>query len=209
MLTPYQYDQKVRSNALHVRALLHEAFDGQCPAGYRLLQGSEGEQGNALMTVQPLHEQEGDVVWRFFHAMQHRVQGVSQEARIQVSLETLHASASIYRDKEWQALPERDICVHVFGDDHSAAVRLMVSKVLTEEPFLHLVWRVSPHDKLKLELFAGERKLQSIWKGPSGSRLWGTCVGNSHGTRRAAEKEAEDAARFMVSCEQQERLSLL
>lgn len=207
MTTKSQLEQTILSNAMYARALFSEAIDGQLPAGFHVTEEREPSSDSTLLCLRPYQPTQNDVGWQLLHDVKFRIDEVDGESCYVVTEENVRARPMIYQGQAWETVPKQEVCVRVYQDDYPSAVRLTASKVLAQEPFLKLSWRVCPHDKFKFELFADNRKLQSIWKGPSGSRVWGTCVGNTHKTKAAAEREAIDAARFQICCDHQARLA--
>ncbi|MDN0082445.1 hypothetical protein QU487_06710 [Crenobacter sp. SG2305] len=206
-LTREQYQQKSRADALHVKALVNEALAGQLPKGHYLTDDASQKDGNALLRQRPHRTKEGDVSWQFFHSLNYLTEMRPDAGeRYLLTQNRIWASTMKYQGGVWICVPDQRIEVRVIGDDYSAAVRELVSKVLVQEPFLVMTWRPCSHDKLKHELFIGDRKLQSVWKVKN---VWGTTVGNCHKTLAAAQQEVIEAARFMLCSEHQSRLAAL
>ena len=209
-ITPAEYKYVSNARANLVRQLLLEALQDHVPTGYVLSVDPDLMYGNALLALRPSQPTEGKKMVCFIHAINYRSSVVEGHVTYRPIVESVRACGDEKGSSRW----EKD---ETFGADgrleitSAAAVDLpamvgfIAAQVCSFAPFTAFEWRRCAHDdRGKWELYDGERHLQSVWK--SGSR-YGTLMGTCPTTLAAAKTEAEDAARFMILNEHQERLA--
>lgn len=207
----YQYISDARAN--HVRQLLIEALQDRVPAGYVLSTDPDRMYGNALLALRPAQASDaGMKMISFLHAISYRSTTKNGEVTYQPTIESVRACADEKGHAMWSADKTfgADGLVEITSAssvDLGGMVQFIAAQVCSFAPFTAFEWRRCQHDEDgKWELFDGERQLQSVWK--SGSH-YGTLMGTSPETLSGAKEEAEAAARFMLVCENQERLASL
>jgi hypothetical protein len=204
----YIQQQAAQKTVLH--EMLIRSLETELPLHYQIEKNPLDICPGALLRVQADRLQQGVKSIRFFHHANYvSVSG----SRILPREEMLSVFADVYTARNiWERDTEFGknglISARIIGNDLSATVREIVSKVLTFDPFVRFEWRPCDHDpKGKLNLFDfGVTRLQSIWKS---GRQWGTLQGNSFDTKREAIHSAEESARLMLSSLHQERLARL
>lgn len=204
-----EYKKLSADRQAEAKSLFLAALDGVVPDGYTLSDDPGQMYGNAHLRMKPIRVEQGMYSLCFFHSINYRSAMEGGEYRISPTREFVWISADVYDapgllDGFCEFGESGKLTADVLGDDLAAAVRDIVSRAMSQVPFILFEWRVCEHDKETLELYNQGRRIAKIWKS---GKQWGTLTGNSFRTQAEARAVAEDCEAGLIAISHQERLA--
>ncbi len=203
-----EYKELAAARKSEVKALFMAAMDGLVPEGYVLSDDPRQMYVNALLRMKPEMPNKGMFSLTFLHQLEYRnVERVGDGYEVTASTESVLIEVGVYQSPstvDSETTGVRPWRFRVSGGDLAAAVREAVSTAMSQPPFTQFEWRKYEHDKERLELYDGEKRLGKIWK--SGGK-WATLMGNSFKTQNQAKVESEGSEAAIIATKHQERLA--
>lgn len=211
-LSKAQYEHLCASRSTVVARLIQDAIGDQCPSGYAVMADPQKMAANALLAVRQYDAMDASKMISFSHAIHYR--NVRKDDRLLYSptREFIRAHADIKQSGAWRTdslFGQNGVLEVAILDprDLITGVATLVAQACAYAPFTRFEWRKRHDDQFgKWDLFDGDRKLQTVWKS---GHLYGTLMGTCPKTLHEAQRQAEDAARYMLRSEHAERLARL